>query len=302
MDIKQKNKNATLTDYLKAYPQYVLPHFFLSGLMRRITRIRNGFWRRLSINWVIKSYNVDMKLAKNENINSYNCFNTFFTRELKPDARPIVAGKNNIACPVDGTVSQVGKIENGKIFQAKGRHFTLKQLLGHPEINSSPFENGQFATIYLSPRDYHRIHMPVDGTLKSMAHVPGRLFSVNPATTRVIPGLFARNERVVTLFDTEFGPMAMVPVGAIFVGSIETVWHGEVSPPTVPNIRKWHYSSGNEKEVCLKKGEEFGRFNMGSTVIVLFGPQKIMWDKKITANSTVKMGQRLATTFDDTHK
>ncbi len=303
---KQKPKKASLLDYLKAYPQYVLPHFFLSGIMRRITRIQSKFLRTLTIKWVVKTYKVDMNLAENKNINSYKNFNAFFTRKLKPDARPIVPGRNEIACPVDGTVSQVGKIENGKIFQAKGRHYTLKQVMGHPNIDSTPFEGGQFVTIYLSPRDYHRIHMPVNGTLNSMAHVPGRLFSVNPATTRVIPRLFARNERIVTLFDTEYGPMAMIPIGAIFVGSIETVWHGEVSPPTIPNIRTWHYGMDNRgtdkhenvdknKPVTLKKGDEFGRFNMGSTVVVLFGPQTINWAKEISANSTVIMGQLLAT-------
>ena len=301
MTSKQESKKASLVDYLKAYPQYVLPHFFLSGIMRRITRIQNRFWRTLTIKWVIKTYKVDMNLAENENIDSYKSFNTFFTRKLKPGVRPITAGKNEVACPVDGTVSQVGEIKDGKIFQAKGRHYTLKQLIGHPDIDNTPFEGGQFVTIYLSPRDYHRIHMPVDGTLNSMTHIPGRLFSVNPATTRVIPGLFARNERVVTLFETEYGPMAVIPIGAIFVGSIETVWRGEITPPTIPNIRTWRYDKDNNgdgdsnKPVTLKKGNEFGRFNMGSTVVVLFGPQTLDWAKEITANSTVKMGQLLAT-------
>ncbi|NOX43445.1 MAG: phosphatidylserine decarboxylase [Gammaproteobacteria bacterium] len=299
MDNNKKNE-ASFIDYIKALPQYVLPHFFLSGIMRRVTRTQNKFWRILSIKWVIKQYKVDMSLAQSENINSYKNFNTFFTRKLKPDARPFVSGNHEIACPVDGTVSQAGKIEDGNIFQAKGRHYTLKQLLGHPHIDSTPFEGGQFATIYLSPKDYHRIHMPIDGTLKTMAHIPGRLFSVSPATTRVVPGLFARNERIVTIFETEYGSMAMIPVGAIFVGSIETVWHGEVTPPTVPNIRVWHYGNdehgkNQNKTVTLKKGDEFGRFNMGSTVVVLFGPQTIKWASDTTANSPVKMGQLLAT-------
>ena len=294
------NRNASLLDYLKAYWQYVLPHFFLSGIMRRVTRSQSKFWRTLFINWIIKIYKVDMSLALNEKTTSYKSFNTFFTRRLKPDARPFISGDNEIACPADGTVSQAGKIEDGEIFQAKGRSYSTQQLLGHPHIDAKQFEGGQFATIYLSPRDYHRIHMPIDGVLKTMAHVPGRLFSVSPATTRVIPGLFARNERVVTLFETKFGPMAMIAVGAIFVGSIETVWYGEVTPPTIPDIRVWHYgntetksSAGENKPIALKRGEEFGRFNMGSTVILLFGPQTIEWTKEITANATVNMGQLL---------
>jgi len=308
MNNQQESNQASYVDYLKALPQYVLPHFFLSGIMRRMTRIRSKFFRTFSINWVIKTYNVDMSLAENENINSYKTFNTFFTRKLKAEVRPIVKGADTVACPVDGTVSQVGKIEDGKIFQAKGRHYTLKQLIGYPEVDFSSFEGGQFATIYLSPRDYHRIHMPEDGKLRSMTHVPGRLFSVSPATTRVIPGLFARNERVVALFETDFGPVAVIPVGAIFVGSIETVWHGEISPPTIPNIRSWHYAQDYAQEdgpkpenkelnkpVTLEKGKEFGRFNMGSTVVLLFGPQTIDWAKEITAGASVKMGQLLAT-------
>ena len=288
--------NAGLSDYFKALPQYLLPHFLLSRIMHRITRIQNRFWRSLFIQQIIKTYNVDMSIAKNENPDSYKHFNDFFTRELKPDARPFVSGNKEIACPVDGTVSQCGDIEDGKIFQAKGRHFTLKQLLAHPHIDTSVFEGGKFATIYLSPRDYHRIHMPVTGTLQTMTHIPGRLFSVSPATTRVVPGLFARNERIVTLFETEFGPMAMVPVGAIFVGSIETVWHGVITPPTASNIKTWHYGESEEnKPLTLNQGDEYGRFNMGSTVIVLFGPQGIEWANEISANTSVKMGQLLAT-------
>lgn len=289
------NDNKTsLTDYIKAWPQYILPHFLLSSIMHKITRSKNNFLRKLLINQVIKIYNVDMSLAKNESIGSYKSFNAFFTRKLKPEARPVVSGEDEIACPVDGTVSQTGKIEEGKIFQAKGRHFTLKQLLGSPKLDATAFENGQFATIYLSPRDYHRIHMPVDGTLKTMAHIPGRLFSVSPATTRVIPGLFARNERLVTLFETDYGPMAMIPVGAIFVGSIETIWHGEVTPPTTSDIKIWQYND-KAKSVELKRGEEYGRFNMGSTVVLLFGPHSIEWSKEIKPGATVKLGQLLAT-------
>lgn len=295
MKQSENTRSAGVLDYIKALPQYILPHFMLSKIMYRLTRVQNRLWRLLLINQVIKHYNVDMSVAENQNVNTYKHFNDFFTRKLKPEARPVVTSKNEIACPVDGTVSQAGDIVDGKIFQAKGRHYTLKQLLGHPQIDSSVFEGGKFATIYLSPRDYHRIHMPVDGNLKTMAHVPGRLFSVNPATTRAVPGLFARNERVVTLFDTQYGPMAMIPVGAIFVGSIETVWHGEVTPPTRPDIHVWQYPAVEQNNsIALKRGDEYGRFNMGSTVVVLFGPQSVEWDKHIVADASVKMGQLLA--------
>jgi phosphatidylserine decarboxylase len=200
----------------------------------------------------------------------------------------LTAEKNAIACPADGAVSQAGRITEGNIFQAKGKSFTAADLLGGSAERAAPFNDGQFATIYLSPKDYHRLHMPLTGTLREMVHVPGRLFSVNKATTNSVPGLFARNERVAAIFDTEAGPMALVLVGAIFVSSIETVWHGVVTPPTVSSVQTWRYENNAP---TLNIGEEMGRFNMGSTIIVLFGKDKAQWLDGFKADKYVKLGE-----------
>ncbi len=283
---------ASLLDYLKAWPQYLLPHHLLSRQMLRITRIRTRWFKNLFIKRFIRAFNVDMSQAQESDPRAFADFNSFFTRALKPDARPIARGTGELACPVDGTVSQVGKIEQGQVFQAKGHSYSLETLLGGETSLSDLFQDGSFATLYLSPRDYHRIHMPVTGNLRQMVHVPGRLFSVNAATTRAVPGLFARNERVIALFDTELGPMAMILVGALFVSSIETVWHGVVTPPSHFEVRHWHYDAGSTAP--LQHGAEMGRFNMGSTVIMLFAKDKIAWDAAIQANNPIRMGQVLA--------
>lgn len=234
-----------------------------------------------------------MSLAKEPKLDSYPSFNAFFTRSLREDARLISRGEDMIACPVDGAVSQLGNIENGRIFQAKGRNYSLLDLLGGDVRAAEKFENGKFSTLYLSPRDYHRIHMPMDGKLTAMSHVPGRLFSVSPATARAVPRLFARNERVIAYFDTEAGPMAMAMVGAIFVASIETVWAGEVTPPAGREIRYWHYDD-NDPAHHFRKGDEIGRFNMGSTVIQLHAPGGMEWLQNIQPGESVQMGQALA--------
>lgn len=242
------------------------------------------------ISQIIKAYNVNMSEALTQDLNAYPSFNHFFTRQLKAGVRPITEAANSIACPADGVVSQAGKIQADTIFQAKGKSFTVTQLLGGDSERAKPFEDGLFSTIYLSPRDYHRLHIPVTGTLKEMLHVPGRLFSVNAATTESVPGLFARNERVVCIFDTEIGEMALILVGAIFVSSIETVWHGVVTPPSCEQVRSWHYSKEN---ITLEKGAEMGRFNMGSTIIVLFGNHKARWQSDFAAGKAVKMGEAI---------
>jgi len=231
-----------------------------------------------------------MDEALEQDITIYKSFNDFFTRELKPDVRPLTTERNAIACPADGVVSQAGNITNGDIFQAKGKSYTATDLLGGSAERAEPFNNGVFATIYLSPKDYHRLHMPMTGTLREMVHIPGRLFSVNTATTNSVPGLFARNERVAALFDTEAGPMALVLVGAIFVSSIETIWHGVVTPPSITSVQSWHYQ---DHAPVLKIGEEMGRFNMGSTIIVLFGKDKAHWDNEFTADRSVRLGERV---------
>lgn len=285
--------SATLADYAKAWPTYLLPHHALSRIMHAITRSEIGWWKTYFTRWFVKQFDVDMSLAQDPNLDNYPSFNAFFTRALRSDARPIAADENLLVSPVDGAVSQLGGIENGRIFQAKGRDFTLLELLGNDPEKAQQFEDGNFATIYLSPRDYHRIHLPIDGKLTAMSHIPGRLFSVSPATARAVPRLFARNERVVAYFDTDTGPMAMVLVGAIFVASIETVWAGEVTPPAGQKVRHWEYDAEDPTHQ-YSKGDEIGRFNMGSTVILLHGKDNIEWLDNIQPNDSVQMGQAIA--------
>jgi phosphatidylserine decarboxylase len=279
-----------IKDALKVLPQYALPQHALSTLMSYITHSENKALKNWCINTVIKHYGVNMDEAKEQSLEAFKSFNHFFTRELRPEARPQTTEKGAVACPADGSVSQAGKITDGKIFQAKGMSFSTVDLLGGDAERADAFNNGVFATIYLSPKDYHRLHMPLTGTLKAMVHIPGRLFSVNTVTTRSVPGLFARNERIAALFDTEVGPMALVLVGAIFVSSIETVWHGVVTPPTAPSVGTWYY---DHKPITLKKGEEMGRFNMGSTIIVLFGKDKVQWESEFKAERLVNLGEMI---------
>lgn len=268
--------------------QHIMPQHFLSWIMWKLTRCEYKWFLTLILPLFIRQFKVNMIEAKNPDWKSYTSFNNFFTRELNEDAREICADESAIISPVDGAVSQSGKINTDLIFQAKGHAYSLTQLLGDREDLGKTFKNGQFNTIYLSPKDYHRIHMPVDGTLKEMIHVPGQLYSVNPTTVENVPALFARNERVICLFDTPAGPMAMVLVGAIFVGSIETVWHGEVTPPRHKDIRNWIY---DEENISYVKGEEMGRFNMGSTVILLYANKKMDWDKELKAEQSVRLGE-----------
>lgn len=280
--------------FLTVLPQYLLPHHALSGLMSKLTHCQNRTWKNLFIKTVIRLYGVDMSEAKHQNLDDFPSFNHFFTRELKEGVRTIAAEADAIACPADGIVSQAGSIENGKIFQAKGHSYTALELLGGDIGRATAFANGTFATIYLSPKDYHRLHMPLTGKLKEMVHIPGRLFSVNAATVEAVPNLFARNERVVCIFDTEAGPMALVLIGAIFVSSIETVWHGVVTPPTIRTPSTWHY---DDSLPALQKGAEMGRFNMGSTIIVLFGKDKVIWNDDLLAGKPVQLGERIGRCF-----
>lgn len=281
----------SLAAKLFALIQYPLPHHLLSRLMWRLTRIRITWFKNFAIKKFIAYFKIDMSLAVEENPENYPTFNHFFTRALKPEMRPLKGGENNIISPVDGAVSQMTAIGNNTIIQAKGQGYTVEALLADTEM-ASLFEDGNFTTLYLSPGDYHRIHMPVDGALKKVIHIPGRLFSVNPATVHHVPALFARNERVVCLFDTPLGPMAMVNVGAIFVASIETVWQGEITPPTHHEVRSWDYQ---EHPVNLKQGEEMGRFNMGSTVILLFAKNAMQWLEEHKETDPVQMGQLIGT-------
>ena len=282
---------ARIIDYSKALPQYLLPHHLLSRAMGRLVRCRIPVVKNLLIDGFKRLYDVDLSLAVETDPHGYSDFNSFFTRALRPDARPLASTAGAVASPVDGRISQVGAMHDGFLVQAKGKEYSLAQLLGSSQ-RASDFQRGNYATIYLSPRDYHRIHMPLAGRLVEMVHIPGRLFSVSPATTRVVPGLFSRNERVVCLFETEAGPMAMVLVGAIFVASIETVWTGVVTPPAGREIGSRDFRN-DECVVELEKGAEMGRFNMGSTVILLFGRERVTWGPAGQADATVRMGQQL---------
>ncbi len=279
-----------LTDRLFLLPLALLPHHRLSRLVHRLTRSTSPAIAQTLIHRVCSLYNIDLSIAADPELSHYPSLNAFFTRELKAGARPIAGDAETVVSPVDGKISQCGPISNRTIFQAKGRQFDVIDLLGGLENRARPFINGQFSTIYLSPRDYHRIHMPLDGTLKEMVYIPGRLYPVNNPSTRTVPGLFARNERVVALFDTPAGPMAMVLVGALFVGSIETVWAGEITPPQRGYVQCWKY---DEAPITLKRGEEMGRFNMGSTVILLFGEEANALSEQLQADLPLKMGEEI---------
>lgn len=290
---KRPETGAGFVDYLKALPQYLLPHHALSRLLGHLTHARSRGFKNWFINNFARLYKLNMDEAASANADDYEHFNAFFTRALKPGARSFIGGEEIISSPVDGAISQLGRIEQGRVFQAKGRSYSVVELLGGDEKLAQQFDGGEFATIYLSPKDYHRIHMPISGRLEEMIHVPGRLFSVNPATARVIPRLFARNERVVSLFNTAAGPMAMVMVGAIFVASCETVWAGEITPPAGTKVRSWDYRDSNNGP-SLAKGEEMGRFNMGSTIVMLLPRGSCEWDASAQPGTKVEMGQVLA--------
>lgn len=279
-----------LRDTLFVTLQYILPHHLVSRAVYAMTRWRTPLVAP-AIRAFSKHFGVNLDEAVESDPEAYRTFNAFFTRALKPGMRPLAEGESLAACPVDGAISQLGQIKDGRIFQAKGHEYSLVELLGGDLTRAEPFRNGQFATIYLSPRDYHRIHMPLAGTLTEMVHVPGRLFSVNPVTVERVPRLFARNERVAALFDTSEGPMGMVLVGAINVAAIETVWSGLVTPPRGREIGEWSY--GDQVRVELPRGAEMGRFNMGSTVIMLF-PEGFAFRPDLAPGMAVRMGEPLA--------
>ena len=280
----------SFSDWLKAGLQYPLPQHTISRAVHWLTRVEQPAVKNWLIQRFIRRFDVNMNEAAEPDNKAYPCFNAFFTRALREGARPLASEATAVACPVDGSISQLGDIHQGHIFQAKGHTFSVLELLGGNPALANIFAGGEFATLYLSPQNYHRIHMPLDGSLRHMLHVPGRLFSVNPSTTRVVPDLFARNERIVTLFDTVAGSMALVLVGALNVASIETVWAGEITPPHRDEVRAWKYQ---DNAVALKKGAELGRFNMGSTVILIFSRQRIRWAADLAAGGTVRMGQRI---------
>ncbi|MCK5725194.1 MAG: phosphatidylserine decarboxylase [Thiotrichaceae bacterium] len=276
-------------EIIKAYPFYLLPHHLISRLIYKLTRIESAHLPTI-IRKFSKIFNINLNEAKVQDLSEFKTFNAFFTRELKEGLRPIDQTKQSLCCPVDGTISQALPINEGEIFQAKGQSYTALELLGGDKALSDPFANGMFTTIYLSPSDYHRIHMPCTGKLTHQIHVPGRLFSVAPFTVNTVPRLFARNERVVSLFDTEYGRMAMVLVGAINVAAIETVWDGLVTPPQSQSINTKTY---HDQDIQLNKGEEMGRFNMGSTIVLLMESADFEWQIDSTTGTKVQLGQGL---------
>jgi len=286
----QPQRGASLIDYLKSLPLYPLPHHAISRLTFGLTRIETPWFKNLFIRAFAAHFDVDWSEARYRQPQDYVHFNAFFTRPLRDGARVIEGDAATVICPADGHISQIGVIDDDAVFQAKGHAFSLTTLLGGDAARAAEFRNGRFATVYLSPRDYHRVHMPLAGTLRETVYVPGRLFSVAPHTTRTVPGLFARNERLVSIFDTEAGPMAMVLVGAINVAAIETVWAGLVTPPHRARIEVGNHRGDG---VELPRGAEMGRFNMGSTVILLFADKRVEWQQGLRAEQPVQMGQPL---------
>lgn len=282
---------AGTADRLFALLLAVLPHHLLSRGMHALTRWEYPPFKRLLIRWALKHYRIDLSEAVEEDPEHYACFNAFFTRALKPEARPIDPSPDAVVSPVDAEVSQVGTADDNWLVQAKGHYFTLEDLLEDADL-ARRFRGGSFATLYLAPRDYHRIHMPLAGSLERMIHIPGRLFSVNHATTRAVPRLLARNERIVNLFDTPAGPAAVILVGAIFVGSMDIVWAGTVTP-VEQRVSQWRYDGEGASPVHLDRGQEMGRFNMGSTVILLFPPGRVGWSDQFVAGSTVRVGEAI---------
>jgi len=278
-----------VSDRLAVLPQYLLPKQALTVLAGKLAGAEAGALTTRVIRWFVGRYGVNMAEAANPDLASYPTFNDFFTRPLQAGARPLAEAA--FISPVDGAISQCGPIERDQIFQAKGHSYSTTALVGGDRELAAKFENGSFATLYLSPRDYHRIHMPCAGQLTRMIYVPGALFSVNPTTARGVPGLFARNERVVCVFDSDFGPFVLTLVGATIVGSMATVWHGQVNPPRPGVLREWRYD-GNTA-VDLAKGQEMGRFLLGSTVVMLFPKDTLAFNPDWTPSRAIRMGEAM---------
>lgn len=273
--------------------QYVTPQLALSRLAGQLAdNERTPALKNRVIRWFIGRYGVDMSEAVESDPTAYPSFNAFFTRALKPGLRPIAEGEKTLVSPVDGAISQLGQVSGDRVFQAKGQSFSLTELLGGDSQRAAVFAEGEFSTIYLAPRDYHRIHMPMAGVLREMVYVPGKLFSVNPVTAESVPNLFARNERVACLFDTDAGPMAMVLVGAMIVGSVETTWGGVVAPGT-GQVSATRYEG--EQALAFAKGQEMGRFRLGSTVILVMPKGRVTWNENQVAGKTVRLGEAFGT-------
>jgi phosphatidylserine decarboxylase len=282
-------KATNVPDRLAVLAQYWLPKQALTRLAGRIAGAQGGNQTTRLIRWFVARYAVNMAEAANPEVGSYASFNDFFTRALCAGARPLADA--DFTCPVDGAISQFGPIVQDQIFQAKGHQYSTTALVGGDRQLAAQFDDGNFATLYLSPRDYHRIHMPCQGRLTRMIHVPGALFSVNPVTARGVPGLFARNERVVCVFESIHGPFVLVLVGATIVGSMATVWHGVVNPPRPGKIREWHY---RDSDIVLERGEEMGRFLLGSTVVMLFARDQLAFNPDWVPARAIRLGEAMA--------
>ena len=281
---------------LSVLQQYLFPKQAITAFAGWVAGHERGWVTTEIIRRFVLKYDVNMGEALDSNISSYASFNDFFTRALKPGARPMAQA--DLICPVDGAISQFGPISGDQIFQAKGHRYSTTALVGGDAKLAEQFKDGSFATLYLSPKDYHRIHMPCDGRLLQMIYVPGDLFSVNPTTARGVPGLFARNERVVCVFDSKRGPFVLVLVGATIVGSMATVWHGVVNPPRLPDVKAWRYvDSGADQKVELKQGDEMGRFLLGSTVVMLFPKAALAFNPVWTPGRTIRLGEAMTATL-----
>jgi phosphatidylserine decarboxylase len=281
-----------MSDRLAVLPQYLFPKQALTSFAGWVSSRERGWVTTEIIRRFVLKYQVNMDEAANSDITSYLTFNDFFTRALKTEARPIADA--DLVCPVDGAISQFGPIARDQIFQAKGHNYSTTAVVGGDALLAAQFQDGSFATLYLSPRDYHRIHMPCDGRLTRMIYVPGDLFSVNPVTARGVPGLFARNERVVCVFEGERGPFVLILVGATIVGSMATVWHGVVNPPRGKVVRSWTYPESGKDAIILKKGQEMGRFLLGSTVVMLFPKGPLKFNPDWTPGRSIRLGEAMA--------
>ncbi len=281
-------------DKLKIALQYLMPKHGISRLVGKFAAAEAGWLTTKAISAFIKAYDINMSEAKLKNAEDFNTFNEFFTRELEDGARTIDSNDMTLCYPVDGAISQQGDIVDGQLIQAKGFNYSLTSLLGGDEKTSAPFQGGKFSCIYLAPKDYHRIHMPMAATLREMIYVPGDLFSVNPLTANNVPDLFARNERVVAIFDTAHGELAMVLVGATIVASIETTWAGTITPPAGKDIFRWSYPADGVDAIKFNKGDEMGRFKLGSTVVSTFSPQMIDFNTSAGPETVTRLGEHYA--------
>jgi phosphatidylserine decarboxylase len=296
---QNKSSNVKLGDKVKIALQYAMPKHALSRLVGKLAAAKMGWLTTKLIDVFINAYKINMSEAKFKNASDFATFNDFFTRELEEGARTIDQDPNTLCYPVDGAISQQGDIVEGKLIQAKGFDYSLTSLLGGDARTSAPYQHGKFSCIYLAPKDYHRIHMPMAATLREMIYVPGDLFSVNPLTANNVPDLFARNERVVTIFDTEHGSFAMVLVGATIVASIETTWAGTITPPAGKDIFRWQYPAKGVDAITFEKGDEMGRFKLGSTVVCTFSPNMVDFAPEAGPETVTRLGEHYASLVSD---